>query len=158
MSVYTSCCNVFLQQYHAAILHPTIIPLVAYSILPIPVIGDKIPPRKNIRNPSRAEATPELCRSMLRARVVELGSISPRNSRNTNNVASTIQNSEYTDRVAATARLVMPKQTHPQRNAVSALRNLVTARLPIIIATALTPKQQPYPREPFDHIYHSMAL
>ena len=79
----------------------------------MPVNGDRIPPKRNIRNPNRAEAMPELCRSIFKASVVELGSIKPRNSRNTNSTVSNIQKFEQTDKTAATATLAMPKQILP---------------------------------------------
>lgn len=110
----------------------------------MPVSGDNIPPNRNIRNPRSAEAVPELFRSIFSARVVELGSISPRKNKNTNSNDSNIQKFEQKDNIAATAVLAMPKQAHPQRKAAVALRNLVTARLPIIMAMALAPKQRPY--------------
>ena len=53
---------------------------VEISILPNPARGEQILPTKKVRKPRIADALPELSRTGSRARVVEVGSIIPRNT------------------------------------------------------------------------------
>lgn len=57
--------------------HVTIIILMEWIMLPMPVRGETIPPRKKGTAPSRAEATPRLVLMVLRDMVMPSGVIIP---------------------------------------------------------------------------------
>lgn len=117
---------------------------VVKRIFPKPVSGDTIPPKRNVRKPNSADALPELLLSKSSAIAVELGNISPKNTRYTNSETSINHTDVAVIKIIPTNKLIAQNPLTPNLNALSASRKRDTARLPIIIPKAFTPKHRLY--------------
>lgn len=129
------------KRYIAPQQRAMMIPVVM-RILPIPVSGETMPPKRNWVNPSKAEALPALLRSRSRARAVEVGITMPKKNIITNSNPSTTAKERSATRAAATHSPRIKNTVAHTRRAVVALENLGVSRLdPIMMAKAFKPKQ-----------------
>ena len=110
----------------------------------MPVRGEAIPPTKKLIKPNKAEALPELSRSRSRANVVDVGRIIPNENIKEKNIISNIKKGASSDKANATRIPMIIKVFVPDSKALSVLGNFVIIILPIITATAFSPKHKLY--------------
>lgn len=106
----------------------------------MPVSGETMPPTRNAEQPMSAEALPELARSNSSASDVEVGSTSPRQKSSAKSAASTHQTGASVTSARAANRQTARKPRAPASSAAAGRRKRVTAKLPSMMAKALTPK------------------
>lgn len=132
----------YMTTQHTAMMTP-----VETRMLPIPVNGDTIPPKRNWVNPKRAEALPAFFRSISRARAVDVGSTIPNETSRRKSKLSTRPKGISAIRAAAAQSPRTKNPEEPTRNALCAVRKRGTKRLePTMIPNALAPKQILYIR------------
>lgn len=120
---------------------------VERRMLPMPVSGETIPPKRNCVNPNRAEALPALLRSRSRASAVEVGITMPKKNIMIKSNPSTTIKERLPMRAIAVASPRTKNIVEPTRRAIDALAKRGVSTLdPIMMAKAFAPKQMLYRR------------